>query len=106
MPVKVSRAAAWFSATRVSPVTTSTFTPTRASATMSRSSACVTPSAASTATRSTWPGPLRNAWAVRASNSVTDVPAGLSAVPNVTMPTSVASWTPLWVWNVTVSPSA
>jgi hypothetical protein len=106
IPVKVERAADWVSWTSVSPVTTSTSVPSRAWATVSFSSAWPTPSSASMAIRSTWPGTASRRWAVAESNSVTEVPAGLSAVPKRAIPTSVACCTPDCVWNDTVSPTA
>ncbi len=73
--------------------------------TASRTSACDHPSSATIAIVSTCPGCASSIWAVSLSNSVMAAPAGLSAVPNRAIPTSVASLTPAAVWNVVVSPT-
>ena len=106
MPVKVSCGSAWASATRRSPVTTSTSVPRqRGRHVVAELGLRGPPVGLDRDDASTWPGSASRRLGRSRSNSVTDGPAGLSAVPNRAMPTSVASVDPAPVWKVTASPS-
>ena len=87
------------------PVTTSTSSLPTASATAARRRSGSTPGSASTDTWSTCPGPASSIWAVAASNSVIDAPAGLSLVPKRATPTTCAVVTPLAVCTPAMSPT-
>jgi hypothetical protein len=71
----------------------------------STSSCWLTPSWATTPMPSHFPGSATSCWAVEGSKATTDAPAGLSALPNVTTPTSVNGWGGSLVTTVTWSPT-
>ena len=85
----------WFSFVSSAPVTTSTLSAAVATATRFAARPARSPAAATTSIWLNWSGVYPTMrWASGSVNCTIDAPSGLSAVPNLAMPTTVYSWPP------------